>query len=276
MTRAGQVLHGEADASGFTIDWTRGYPDARSFRRKFGLVIPATNTTMEHELWSLVVRNECLRGIGLQTVRVATPRPSFEDLAEYRRQFLGGLRVAVDLALLARPHAMIMGMSLEHILGSLAEIRAPVRELAAYSGLPWAAWHDAAAAALGALGARRIALLTPFDRAGNATATRMFEELGFEVASSVGFACADARQVALVPDWAKEKAVLERLATPANGVDAVVQCGTNLGMLDIAERLEPVVGVPILGINAVTFWHALRQQGIHDPLLGAGRLLREF
>ncbi len=32
----------------------------------------------------------------------------------------------------------------------------------------------------------------------------------------------------------------------------------------------------IMGINAVTFWYALRENGFEGALVGAGRLLREF
>src|SRR3712207_3989021 len=104
----------------------------------------------------------------------------------------------------------------------------------------------------------------------------MFEELGFEVVASVGFSCANALHIAHVPDWAKEKAILELLATGANGLDAVVQCGTNMSLTDVTERLEPVLGIPILGVNLVTFWYALRENGIDAPLTDAGRLMREF
>ena len=94
--------------------------------------------------------------------------------------------------------------------------------------------------------------------------------------SSVGFSCASALHIAHVPDWAKEKAILELLANDENRLDAVVQCGTNMSLIDVSEKLEPVVGIPILGINAVTFWYALRENGFEGALVGAGRLLREF
>ncbi len=282
LAAPGVVHDGEA-ATGFgEINSSRGYPDVRSFRRKFGLVIPATNTSMEHELWSIIFRNQGpggLRGVGLHTANVITPKPKLEtaeDLKEYQRQFLGGLRAAVDAAALAQPQYMIMGMSLEHILGGIEEVRAPVAEMEAYSGLSWATWHDAVRAALGKYRAKRIGILTPFDKKGNESAARMFRELGFEVVSSVGFSCANALHIAHVPDWAKEKAILELLATDKNNLDAVVQCGTNMSLIDVAERLEPVVGIPILGINAVTFWYALRENGFDGPLAGAGRLLQEF
>lgn len=277
------VVHNGKKAESFgEIDSSRGYPDVRSFRRKFGLVIPATNTSMEHELWSIIFKNQGphgLGGVGLHTSNVITPKPKLEseqDVLEYKKQFLGGLRSAVDAASLAEPQYMIMGMSLEHILWGIEEIRAPMVDIEAYSGLSWATWHDAIHSALGKYEAKRIGILTPFDRKGNEFATQMFEELGFEVVSSVGFSCANALHIAHVPDWVKEKAILESLATDENELDAIVQCGTNMSLIDVTEKLEPVIEIPILGINAVTFWYALRENGFEGAMLGAGRLLQEF
>ncbi|MBL8228453.1 MAG: hypothetical protein JNL98_08250 [Bryobacterales bacterium] len=279
---SGVIVNGRPAENFGVIGSARGYPDARSFRRKFGLVVPATNTSTEHELWSIILRNpgpQALGGVGIHTVGVITPKPRLEsaaDLLSYKDQFLSGLSAAVDTALLAEPEYMIMGMSLEHILSGLDEIRAPMASVEAQSGLAWATWHDAIHAALGKYGARRIGLLTPFDKAGNESASRMFQDLGYEVAASVGFSCANALHIAHIPDWAKERAILELLATEENRLDAVVQCGTNMSLVEVAERVEPLIRIPVLGINATTFWYALRENGFGAPLRHAGRLLQEF
>jgi maleate isomerase len=278
----GIILNGKK-AEGFgEIDSHRGYPDVRSHMRKFGLIVPATNTSMEHELWNIIFNNQDankLAGVGLHTVNVLTPRAQLrteEDLMEYKRQFLGGLKTAVDQAMMALPHHLIMGMSLEHIISGLDEVRAPVLEMEAHSGLSIFAWHDAATAALNKFKANRIGILSPFDKLGNENATRMFTELGFDVVASVGFACANALHIAHVPDWAKEKAIIELLANSQNRLDAIVQCGTNMSLIQVSEKLEPILGIPIIGINAAVFWYALREAGIDAPLRGAGRLLSEF
>jgi maleate isomerase len=49
-----------------------------------------------------------------------------------------------------------------------------------------------------------------------------------------------------------------------------------MSMVHIAEKLEGEIGIPIFGINAVTFWYALRENGFQNPLQNASRLLREF
>jgi maleate isomerase len=277
LEEPGVILNG-AKAEGFAIESSRGYPDVRSFRRKFGLLVPATNTSMEHELWSIILLGG-LDGIGLHTSSVLTPKPQLrteEDLLAYRRQFLGGLRAALESALLAEPQYLIMGMSLEHIVRGLDGIRGAMAEIESYSALAWATWHQAISAALRSYNAKRIGILTPFDRTGNENAARMFADLGFHVVASVGFSCASALHIAHIPDWAKEKAIMELLATDTNRLDAVVQCGTNMSLLSVTEKLESVLGIPILGINAVLLWYALRENGIVDALHGAGRLFRDF
>jgi len=64
--------------------------------------------------------------------------------------------------------------------------------------------------------------------------------------------------------------------TEDNQLDAIVQCGTNMSLLDVTEKLETVIGIPILGVNAVLFWYSLRENGFDAPMVGAGRLLSEF
>ena len=54
-----------------------------------------------------------------------------------------------------------------------------------------------------------------------------------------------------------------------------MQVGTNLSMVRLADEAERWLGKPVLAINAVTLWHALRARGIADQLRGFGSLLRE-
>lgn len=239
LANSGVIHNGEKAVDFGELQANKGYPDVRSFRGKFGLIVPATNTSVEHELWTIICRNRSLEGIGIHTSNVVTPRPKLEteaDLHGYQTQFLLGLKEAVDVALLADPEYMLMGMSMEHILYGIDAIREQMHEIEAYSERKWATWHDAITSALGKFKAKRIGLLTPFDQFGNANAIRMFQDLGFEVVSSVGFSCANALHIAHIPNWAKERAILELLATPTNNLDAIVQCGTNMSLLDLTER----------------------------------------
>jgi maleate isomerase len=58
-------------------------------------------------------------------------------------------------------------------------------------------------------------------------------------------------------------------------VDALLQVGTNLSMVRLADEAERWLGKPVIAINAATLWHALRNNGIADRIAGAGPLLRD-
>jgi maleate isomerase len=46
-------------------------------------------------------------------------------------------------------------------------------------------------------------------------------------------------------------------------------------MVRLADEAERWLGKPVLAINAVTLWHALRASGIADQRRGFGSLLRD-
>ncbi len=281
IASSGMVIDGRP-FSGINMVTSPGQPDVRSFKRKFGLLIPATNTSMESELWSIICNNQGsggLDGVGIHTVNIQTPKTQLKteaDLLAYKDQFIAGLDKAIEQATLAQPEYLIMGMSLEHILYGIGEVRSLMSGIESRYDYSWATWHDAADAALKKYKAKRIGLITPFDKKGNENAIKMFEDLGYEVVASFGFSCANAMDIAHIPDLAKEEVILKCLATPDNHLDAIVQLGTNMSMLHVTEKLESKLGIPILGINAVTFWYALRENGFKTPLVKAGRLLREY
>ena len=59
-------------------------------------------------------------------------------------------------------------------------------------------------------------------------------------------------------------------------VDALVQAGTNLSMVALADEAERWLDKPVIAINAATWWLSLRNNGIEDKVYGCTRLLREF
>ena len=66
------------------------------------------------------------------------------------------------------------------------------------------------------------------------------------------------------------------LEVDSDQVEAIVQCGTDLNMVRLADEAERWLGKPVLAINAVIWWMALRDNDIRDQLHGFGSLLREF
>lgn len=255
-----------------------GYPDTRSHRLKLGVLVPATNCTVESEMWEILVRNrDALSGVGIHTTNILTPAPKFgnaEELERYKRIFNENLIDAAGTALLAEPQYLIVAFSMEHFYADIEANAAQPRLVEERTGLGVATWAKAADAALKKLGARRIGILCPFDPKGLENAVGFFGNLGYDVRAAMGLGCASGTDVGHVPDAYKEQVVRERLAV--DGIEAIAVCGTNLASLTLAEKLEPELNIPIVGINAALLWYALRENGITAPLLGASRLLRDF
>ncbi|SJN59243.1 hypothetical protein RND59_00305 [Vibrio ruber] len=277
----GVYFNGELINNYGDIDRNNYHEDPLHLHKKFGLIVPATNTTMEKEIWSILINNHhvaSLRNIGFHTSNVVTPKPEIKneiDREFYKKSFLAGLKDAVDIVKLSDPDYLILGMSLEHILLGIDEVAAPVNDAIATTDLHWSTCHAAIDSALRKYQAKNIGIITPFEAHGNASARKMFCDLGYNVVADVGLACGNTQHIAHIPDDLKKKAILDLLDAEGNKLDAIVQCGTNMSFVNLAEALEPRLGIPLLSINAVVLWHALRTNGISDKLVSATRIFRD-
>ena len=100
-----------------------------------------------------------------------------------------------------------------------------------------------------------------------------FNEIGFDVVKIKGLRCPTAVSIARVQENELRDALLE---VNSHDVDVLVQAGTNLSMVRLADEAERWLNKPVMAINAAIWWMALRENGMQDKLYGCGRLLREF
>jgi maleate isomerase len=245
-------------------------PDVVGYRAKFGVIVPSTNTVVEHDC--ALVRPQ---GITFHTGRIYVERPSIESderFEELLGQIESALGTAIRDVLTCRPDYMVMGMSAETFWDGLegnAGFEQRVREL---TGLEVSTGATACRAGLERLGAKTIGVLSPYQPVADRQVTRFFEEAGFRVVGFKGLRCSTATSIAEVPE-ATLVDVLRELDRPE--MDAIVQVGTNLSMVRLADEAERWLGKPVLAINATTLWHALRANGFDDQFGGFGVLLRE-
>src|SRR5262249_4990120 len=108
---------------------------------------------------------------------------------------------------------------------------------------------------------------------GDRQVRRFFSDCGFEVVRLEGLKCASPVLIAHVGEGELRDAI-RRL--DGEGVEAIVQVGTNLAMARLAGQAEFWLGKPVLAINTATYWWALRQNRIADRVDGFGALLRDF
>jgi maleate isomerase len=181
---------------------------------------------------------------------------------------------ALKSVLTCEPDYLVMGMSGITFLGGSKGADAFVRQVEEAAGIGISIGSHAAAAALRAYGGvSRIAILSPYWPVMNEEVRRYFTEAGFEVVRDHAMQVTSWVGIAAVSP-AQCRSALERL--DGDDVDAIVQVGTNLSMLRLAAAAELWLGKPVLAINAATYWHALRSNGMREPIAGFGRLLEAF
>lgn len=230
-----------------------------------GLIVLATDHTIEHE-WRAMLTG--LDGVAFYESRLwnsasITPETLAEmerDIAYATKLIRPGERIDV-VAFACTSGAMVIGDD---------KVAARVRE--ARPGAPCTNPIAAAVAGLGALGARRVALLTPYVDRINRMMRDYLVGRRLEVPVMGSFNHENDNEVARIDAASIEAAVLE-LGRHAS-VDAVFVSCTSLRVVEQIEALEAKLGKPVTSSNHALAWHSLRLAGYATPLAGFGRLMR--
>jgi maleate isomerase len=245
--------------------------DALGWRKKFGVIAPSTNTIVEPDFYRMIVP-----GVTAHFSRIwirnqdLSSNDAFEGLLV---QIRDEIRNAVARVMTAEVEYMVMGMSAETFWGGVEGNRRFIADIKNACGLDVATGAVACERALKLFGAKKIAVVTPYQPIGDENVIKFFNEIGFDVARIKGLKCPTAVAIAHVSEDTLREALLE---LDGDDVDALVQVGTNLSMVRLADEAERWLGKPVIAINAATWWMALRDNGIDDKVQGVGRLLREF
>jgi maleate isomerase len=209
-------------------------PDIVGYRIKFGVIIPSTNTVVEADYNRMAPH-----GVTFHTGRMYISRPALDSDAAFEA-LLGEIRqaraTAVRDVVTCKPDYIVMGMSAETFWGGVEGNTRFVESVREQSGgLEVSTGASACRAGLQALRCQRIAALSPYQPIADKNVTRFFEESGFTVVRFKGLRCPTATAVAEVTEHALLP-VLRQLDGP--DVDAVMQVGTNLSMVRLADEGE--------------------------------------
>ena len=241
----------------FTLDQGIGH------RAAIGLVVLATDHTIEHE-WRQMLRVD---GVAFYESRLwndVTVNP--ETLREMEGLIAGAARLIrpgehLDvLAYGCTSGTMVIGE--ETVFARLRESRPGIACTSPITG---------ALAGLKALGARRIALLTPYIDRINRMMRDYIQARGVAVPAMGSFNHENDNEVARISAASLEAAALE---LGREDVDAVFVSCTSVRIAALVEGIEARLGKPVLSSNHAMAWHALRLAGYRDPVPGFGRLMR--
>ena len=246
-------------------------PDVVGYRAKFGVIVPSTNTVVEHDFNMIGPR-----GVTFHTGRMYIETPTLdsdETFLALIAQIRDSISVAVRDVLTCRPDYMVMGMSAETFWNGVEGNRRFETRINDATGLEVSTGATSCRTALELLGVERIAVLTPYQPVADREVARFFTEAGFSVRKAKGLKCPTATSIAEVT---RTELIDVLRDLDGEDVDAIVQAGTNLSMVRLAAEAEEWLGKPVIAINAATLWHAMRANGFTDSFEGFGSLLAGY
>ncbi|MEA2498044.1 MAG: maleate isomerase [Actinomycetota bacterium] len=239
------------------------------YRAKFGVITPSTNTAVESD-YNTIRPPGVTFHVGRMWIQSRTDND--EEADRTLRQMRETIDTAIRDVVTCQPDRLICGMSSETFMGGLEGNTKFIKHAEEISGLEVTTGADSVSAALDHYGARKIAVLTPYQQVIDVQVEKFFADLGYDLVRMKGLRVPTALSAALIPpDDLRE--VLRELN--GSDVDAIVQAGANLSLLEVVEDMERELEKPIVALNVATVWHALRAVGINDQFGGFGSLFSQ-
>ncbi len=231
---------------------------------RIGLVQLATDFTLERD-WHQLAGN----AVELYTARMfSDPEMSLESLPALQKHIAAAAELLVPGKTL---DVMAFGCTSASML--IGEEGVAAQFSHSRPGVPCTNPWVASQAALKHLGAKRIAVLTPYCSEINFELFQGLEQSGFEVSAFGTFNLHQDIEVPDIPPAALSPAI-ERLLSGVDA-DAVFLSCTNLRALEVLDELEQRFQLPMVSSNQALYWHALTLAGSEVNVNGYGRLLSD-
>ncbi len=228
--------------------------------RHFGVLIPSTNTTVEIE-YSRLLPDSLQAHYGRLGKGGKTPfSPSLDADLAYQSKMLGDARVET-LALAQTSASLFDDDYCAKATGMMT----------AGAGVPSVTSAQAIGMAIQILGAKKIALATPYSPDAIGRAKRYYEtKYGLEVVAMEPFDANDSYAIGLMgPENARD--AFRRIDRPE--IEVLVVPGGNFPTMPSIAAWEQEFGKPVITTNQAALWAMLRIMKFDEKIPGFGRLL---
>lgn len=231
------------------------------WRLRLGMLIPSVNTVAEPQLAAMLPD-----GVSLHTTRLKLTGSTEEEL-------LGMVERAEEAALLladAEPQRILFHCTAVTTFdfGMVERIR---DRITGATGLPTDVTAEGIVAALRAVGAGRVVMVTPYIQPVNDREVAYLQHHGLSVLTEHGLGLPGGKAFATVEPAEWYRIVMARRHPDA---DAYFLSCAQTRTAEVIEALEHDLGRPVVTSNSGALWHCLRQAGLRDAVPGFGSLLR--
>jgi maleate isomerase len=229
------------------------------WRARLGMLLPSGNVAAEAQFNAMLPG-----GVSLHTTRLKLTGSSDAELLAMVDRVEDGAGLLADAC---------VDLILFHCTAVTtwdAEMdRALPQRITTATGLPATSTARALMAALKALEARRVVMVSPYIEAINARETAFLEGRQISVLKAIGLNISQAKDMISVEPGEWYRLVRANIRDEA---DAYFISCTAVRSLEVVADLERDIGRPVVTSNQVAAWHALRTMGVKDSLSGFGRL----
>ena len=231
-------------------------------RARIGIVVLATDYTIEHEMRTLIN----LPGVDIYHARIAnSPNISLDSLRAMEPLITATAELILPsdtldvLAYACTSASIVLGTP------TVAKNLNAAKPEAKTTNPAFAAFH-----AFRALGAKRIAVLTPYAKHVNDMVQKSLEDAGFDVPVFGSFNEPHDPTVAAIDSKSLQTGIAR--VTEGHDVDAVFISCTSVRVAADVVAIESELGMPVTSSNHALAWHCLRLAGIDDKQPDLGRL----
>ncbi len=245
------------------VDLRQAFDAGRHHRAKIGFVLLATEQTIESDMRTLFPN-----GVGLHFARAPMPDSITEAnlLAQVHDLAPAASTLLPDGSLDVVCYACTSGSLLIGEDRVCAELK---------RGAPYAeptTLITGALKALNTVGAKRVAVATPYLDEINQREAEYMTDAGFEITNIQGMNIEkDSDMIRVRPEFIADYAAR---ADTADADAMFISCGA-LRSIDVIDDLEQRLGKPVVTSNQAMAWDVLRRAGVMDKIDGYGRLLRD-
>ncbi len=240
---------------------------------RIGLVVPSSNVTVETEIPALLARHAGAR-FSFHSSRMRMHTVSPEQLRAMNAQRERCVDELADAGVDALLYACLVAIMAQGPGEHRRTEDAVAAQLAKRSRLPVVlSSAGALIQALTALGATRIALVTPYPRPLAQQVVDYIEAEGIEVLDWAALEVADNAEVGCIPG---DRVMQAARGLDLTGADAlVISACVQMPSLELIGPAEEEFGRPVLSAATAGAYALLHHLGLPASLPGAGRLLAE-
>jgi maleate isomerase len=241
---------------------------------RIGMIVPSSNTTMETEIPTLLRRREAVapERFTLHASRTAMKTVTPEELARMDKESDRCAAELSDARCDALAYACLVAiMAAGPGYHCIAESR--LARVASENGGPAPVITSAGAliAAIGALGVRKVALITPYVKQLTKLVVDYLEMSGVEVVDTISLEVADNLQVGRMDPM--QLVGLSEQLNLARADAVVLSACVQMPSLPAIQIVEDRVELPVISAATATTHQLLARLGLEPQITGAGRLL---